>query len=124
MIDENIKIKLEKYFEPGNLEILDDGFNCKKYYTGVTIKYLIEYLCLNDNPLDVISTVEHLFNIKKLDALYCGGVDGIVFEKYNETIHWSYHSSPLTKYKYTKQYLYDHINYLKKIYSEKKEPYN
>ena len=111
---------LNEYFKEKRLKVLDN--NTKRYYTGVTIPYIMEYICKNCEVNDVVDILILLHKKKKIRALYCADVKDIVFESKKANLHWNYNlddiniSGKKMTYKTNKySFFLENVNYYKKL---------
>lgn len=80
------------YFGRGCLLKVLDRHPFKKYYTGVTLEYIHEYVLSKEYPfIEVGIAVKELVESFNLRMLYCGHLNDIVFETLASQ-HWSYNS--------------------------------
>lgn len=100
---EDIRVTLLHYFNKNNsmyLDILDGdsrqylekykGYS-RKGYSGVTVKYLREYLFDKKYSISMISYVLlDLLSKADVRTLPCGNIDDIVFEN-TKSCHWSHY---------------------------------
>lgn len=81
----------------GGLKVLDIT-EANYYYTGVTLKYIWEFVLKKQfSKVEVSDEMLTLHRMNKVKALYCPTVDNVVFETLY-TDHWNYNKDD-DKYK-------------------------
>jgi hypothetical protein len=92
---ENVNLLEEKilsYFtDPAFKMLACLDMTTRKEYSGVTLQYVFKEVLKEEYSIDLVKeTLIDLFNKNLINALYCGSVEDVVFEKLKSTPHWCF----------------------------------